>query len=407
MHVRVDGKEIIIIESFVMRDLRLAYEDGVDCLSNSTIFENLELMGFKNVSKLSNDSLLARGNTLQSDEDSMKLNELMELCTNLQSRVLALETTKTTQALEITNLKRRDKMLEKKQRSRTHKLKRLYKVGLIGRVDSSKDEPNSGKDASKHGRIQAIDANEDIILVNAQDDAEMFDVDDLHGEEVFVDKDDTDKEVNADGELNTTRIATTDSGATTIIIDEVTLAKAVAELKALKLKKRRKFFVAKKAEEKKNKPPTQQQRKIMCTYLKNMEGKKLKDLKNKSFDSIQKMFDKAFNRVNTFVDFRTELVEDYSRPSHEGYRNTIELPDGNNVVPLRSDTIRLVQNGCSFYGIRSEDTNQHLKDFLKLVNLLDLDVANRERTRLRLFYFSLRDHANNWLERLPAGSIST
>ncbi|GJS14539.1 MAK10-like protein [Tanacetum coccineum] len=31
---------------------------------------------------------------------------------------------------------------------------------------------------------------------------------------------------------------------------------------------------------------------------------------------------------------------DYSRPSHEGYRNTIELPKGNNVVPLRSDTIR-------------------------------------------------------------------
>nr|GFB39678.1 hypothetical protein [Tanacetum cinerariifolium] len=23
---------------------------------------------------------------------------------------------------------------------------------------------------------------------------------------------------------------------------------------------------------------------------------------------------------------------DYSRPSHKGYRNTIELPDGNNVV---------------------------------------------------------------------------
>ncbi|GJY00692.1 hypothetical protein Tco_0358844 [Tanacetum coccineum] len=31
---------------------------------------------------------------------------------------------------------------------------------------------------------------------------------------------------------------------------------------------------------------------------------------------------------------------DYSKPSHEGYRNTIELPVGNNVVPLRSDTIR-------------------------------------------------------------------
>ncbi|GJY22860.1 zinc finger, CCHC-type containing protein [Tanacetum coccineum] len=64
---------------------------------------------------------------------------------------------------------------------------------------------------------------------------------------------------------------------------------------------------------------------------------------------------------------------DYSKPSHEGYRNTFELLVGNNVVPLRSDTIRLVQNGCSFHGLRSEDPNQHLKDFLKLVDSLDLD----------------------------------
>ncbi|GJS19714.1 hypothetical protein Tco_0448346 [Tanacetum coccineum] len=76
------------------------------------------------------------------------------------------------------------------------------------------------------------------------------------------------------------------------------------------LEKRRKHFAAKSEEEKRNKPPTQaQQRKIMCTYLKNMEGKKLKDLKNKYFDFIQKMFDKAFKRVNTFVNFRTDLVE--------------------------------------------------------------------------------------------------
>ncbi|GJT67421.1 hypothetical protein Tco_1018901 [Tanacetum coccineum] len=74
---------------------------------------------------------------------------------------------------------------------------------------------------------------------------------------------------------------------------------------------------------------------------------------------------------------------DYSKPSHEGYRNTIELPVGNNVVPLRSDTIQLVQNGCSFYGLRSEDPNQHLKDFLKLVDSLDLDGENRERTRMQ------------------------
>ncbi|GJR76365.1 hypothetical protein Tco_0088730 [Tanacetum coccineum] len=80
------------------------------------------------------------------------------------------------------------------------------------------------------------------------------------------------------------------------------------------LEQRRKHFTAKRAKEKRNKPPTQaQQRKIICTYLKNMEGKKPKDLKNKSFDSIQKMFDRAFKRVNTFVDFQTDLVEGSSK----------------------------------------------------------------------------------------------
>ncbi|GJR39010.1 MAK10-like protein [Tanacetum coccineum] len=98
---------------------------------------------------------------------------------------------------------------------------------------------------------------------------------------------------------------------------------------------------------------------------------------------------------------------DYSKASHEGYMNTIELPVGNNVVPLRSDAIWLVQNGCSFYGLWSEDPNRHLKDFLKLVDSLDLDGENRERTRMLLFQFSLRDQARNWLERLPAGSITT
>ncbi|GKD16006.1 hypothetical protein Tco_1205164, partial [Tanacetum coccineum] len=68
---------------------------------------------------------------------------------------------------------------------------------------------------------------------------------------------------------------------------------------------------------------------------------------------------------------------DYSKPSHEGYRNNIDLLVGNNVVPLRSDTIRLVQNGCSFHGLRSEDPNQHLKNFLKLLDSLDLDGENR------------------------------
>ncbi|GKA58606.1 hypothetical protein Tco_0757794 [Tanacetum coccineum] len=51
----------------------------------------------------------------------------------------------------------------------------------------------------------------------------------------------------------------------------------------------------------------------MITYLKNMEGWKHKDLKPEDFDFIKELFDKAFTRVNMFVDFRTDLVEDSSK----------------------------------------------------------------------------------------------
>nr|GEW63191.1 copia protein [Tanacetum cinerariifolium] len=129
---------------------------------------------FENVSKQSSDSLLARGNTLQSDKDSIKLNELMALCTSLQQRVLDLENElekiKTTQQTEIASLKKKVKKLKKKNRSRTHKLKRLYKIGLTHRVESSGDEVSLGEDAYKQGRrIDAIDVDDDITLVNDND----------------------------------------------------------------------------------------------------------------------------------------------------------------------------------------------------------------------------------------------
>ncbi|GJU16860.1 hypothetical protein Tco_1144826 [Tanacetum coccineum] len=192
------------------------------------------LTRFESVSKHSNDSLLIRGNTLQSDEDRLKLNELMELCTTLQQRVLDLEKTKTTQGNKIANLKRRVKKLEKKIRSRTHKLKRLYKVGLTARVESSGDEESLGEDASKQGRINAIDADEDITLVNVQDDAdnEMFDVNVLGNKEVFAagQNENVIKEV-----VNAAQVST---AATTVTIttEEITLAQALEALKTSKPK---------------------------------------------------------------------------------------------------------------------------------------------------------------------------
>ncbi|GJR51009.1 hypothetical protein Tco_1401530 [Tanacetum coccineum] len=45
LHALVDGKKIIVTESSVRRDLQLADEEGIDCLPNSTIFEQLTRMG--------------------------------------------------------------------------------------------------------------------------------------------------------------------------------------------------------------------------------------------------------------------------------------------------------------------------------------------------------------------------
>ncbi|GJY78385.1 hypothetical protein Tco_0484186 [Tanacetum coccineum] len=52
-----------------------------------------------------------------------------------------------------------------------------------------------------------------------------------------------------------------------------------------------------------------QKRTTMCNYLKNMAGYKHNQLRHKSFDNIQKLFDKALKRVNTFVPMDTKKVE--------------------------------------------------------------------------------------------------
>nr|GEZ94528.1 xylulose kinase-1 [Tanacetum cinerariifolium] len=277
LHAKVDGKKIIVTESSVRRDIRLADEEVIDCLPNSTIFEILALMGPKttawnefnstmasaiiclasnqksNFSKLIFDSMIRNlddvsdeaihkelddslvraattASSLEAEQDSSNItktqskatpNESSSYRTNsgggpgcqetigdtiAQTRVLDLEKTKTTQQNETDSLKRRVKKLEKRNRSRTHKLKKLYKVGLTARVESSGDEESLGEDAPKQERrIDAIDLAERL---QAQEQEELSDAE---------------------------------------------KAKLFQQL----LKKRRKHFTAKRAEEKRNKPPTQ------------------------------------------------------------------------------------------------------------------------------------------------------
>ncbi|GJX68489.1 hypothetical protein Tco_0304216, partial [Tanacetum coccineum] len=89
-----------------------------------------------------------------------------------------------------------------------------------------------------------------------------------------------------------------------ITIEEI--SKLFVEL----MNKRKKHFAKLRAEEIRRKPPTKaQKRNQMSTYLKNMARYKHSQLKSKSYDEIQKLFDKEIKRVNTFMDMDSEVVK--------------------------------------------------------------------------------------------------
>ncbi|GKE29983.1 hypothetical protein Tco_1445367 [Tanacetum coccineum] len=75
---------------------------------------------------------------------------------------------------------------------------------------------------------------------------------------------------------------------------------------------------------------------------------------------------------------------DYSKPSHEGYRN-IELPEGNNVVPLRSDTIRtakLYNDIIMFLQQQGESISEawtRFKDLLQKVSHHGIDLCSKPK----------------------------
>ncbi|GJR43163.1 hypothetical protein Tco_1311266 [Tanacetum coccineum] len=146
-----------------------------------------------------------------------------------------------------------------KKKSRTTELQRLRKVGESSKVESSKDKESLGaqEDASKQGRIKIVNETQERL-----DDAEMFDTDDLHGDEVIVDME-VGKKQEKSAKINEREVSTgvedsvaptipftiadegvtaakideiTPTSAPTTVIDELTLAQTLIEIKAAKPK---------------------------------------------------------------------------------------------------------------------------------------------------------------------------
>nr|GEU78290.1 hypothetical protein [Tanacetum cinerariifolium] len=97
------------------------------------------------------------------------LQEALDACAALTRRVENLEYDKVAQALEITKLKRRVKRLEKGNKARVLKLRRLQKVRTSQRVDTSDD--TMVDDESNQGRmIDKMDKDDVIVLMDEKEE---------------------------------------------------------------------------------------------------------------------------------------------------------------------------------------------------------------------------------------------
>nr|GEU68237.1 putative ribonuclease H-like domain-containing protein [Tanacetum cinerariifolium] len=168
------------------------------------------------------------------------LTTLMETCASLSQKVAELEQEKHTQALEILKPKKRVKKLEKKNRSKHSVLKRLRKIGTSQRVESSTNiVMGAQEDASKQeGKIEEIDADEDITLVDVETHEEY-----------------DDKEENIDWD---------------VVVEQVQ-ERHLDNIKKYQSIKKKPVSIA-------------QARKNMIIYLKNMAGYKMKHFRGMTYD---------------------------------------------------------------------------------------------------------------------------
>ncbi|GJR56787.1 hypothetical protein Tco_1498949 [Tanacetum coccineum] len=209
------------------------------------------------------DSPLLRVHSLGSDEGSLTLNELTVLCTSLSKKGESLESD-----LKQTKQTYGVKKLEHKVKS----IKARRKVRFV-----VSDDEDDLEGPSKQGRkIAQIDKDDGITLsIN---------------EEVVLLKPDMDVT------LAEALLGSLEEGK-----KKVTKPKARG-ISLSRLKSCKKEESTQRAAEQRSKPPSKtQMRNRMCTYLKNMGGYKHNQLKGKSYEEIQKLFDKTYKQVNSCV----------------------------------------------------------------------------------------------------------
>ncbi|GKV24796.1 hypothetical protein SLEP1_g34363 [Rubroshorea leprosula] len=101
-------------------------------------------------------------------------------------------------------------------------------------------------------------------------------------------------------------------------------------------------------------------------------------------------------------------LKEYASPSIEGTVSSIRrLAVKVNNFEIKPATIQMIQQSVQFCGLPSDDPNAHIANFLEICDTFKYNGVSDDAVRLRLFSFSLRDKAKNWLNSLPVGLITT
>ena len=113
-------------------------------------------------------------------------------------------------------------------------------------------------------------------------------------------------------------------------------------------------------------------------------------------------------KSKTMAEQGERTMLEYSMPTLDGARGSIIRPaiEANN-FEIKPALISMIQSSLQFGGLPNDDPNLHLSKFLQLCDTIKYNGVSDDAIRLRLFPFSLRDKANQWLTSLPPGSITT
>ncbi|CAL8112282.1 unnamed protein product [Prunus armeniaca] len=97
-------------------------------------------------------------------------------------------------------------------------------------------------------------------------------------------------------------------------------------------------------------------------------------------------------------------LEDYAQPVIPNSPSCILLPTEARNYELKSSHFHMLP---SFYGLPNEDPLSHIKEFYNVVSGLPLQGVSEANLRMRVFPYTLKDRAKNWLMTLAPGSLTT